>query len=185
MDARNFNRAELPQVRGKPLRIQERELSFPQMFDQRDERDLGSVAFAMKHRFAEKRTADRDTVKPAGESAFAPRLNRMSVSKLMQPLVTLDDLAIDPGIFALRAGANHLAKCILALDLKNSFAGKAPQRVRDAKVVERNDRARMGREPADRIVSERHRKNTEAITLQQKFRRDHSLRFRTALPPFQ
>jgi len=41
------------------------------------------------------------------------------------------------------------------------------------KVVERNNRAGIGRKPGDRIVFHRHRKNAQSITLQQKLRIDH------------
>ena len=41
------------------------------------------------------------------------------------------------------------------------------------KVVERNNRAGIGRKPGDRIVFHRHRENAQSITLQQKLRIDH------------
>src|ERR1043166_3370038 len=81
---RDFDRAELFEMPSQPLRVEQSELSFPQTFDQRDECDLGGVAFAVKHRFAEKRAADRDTVEAAGEFAFAPRLDGMGVAELVQ-----------------------------------------------------------------------------------------------------
>src|ERR1043166_9030591 len=47
---RDFDRAELFEMPSQPLGIEERKLSFPQMFDQRDECDLGGIAFMMKDR---------------------------------------------------------------------------------------------------------------------------------------
>src|SRR5437660_12927106 len=106
---RNFNRAELSQVRREPLRVKQGKFSRAQMFDQRHQSDLRRVPDPVKHRFAEKGTADADAVKSPGQFAFAPRFDRMCVTKLVQLLVALDDLAIDPGVVAFGASANDFA----------------------------------------------------------------------------
>jgi len=179
---RNFDRAELLQVRCDPLRVEQREFSRPQMFDQPNQRDLGCVPHPMKHRFTKKRATDGDAVKSAGELAFTPRFDRMRVTKLVQPHVTLDNFAIDPGVFALGAGADHFRKTIVDLDLKNSFPQDATQRVRHVKFFEGQNRARVGRKPFDCALFHRHRENTEPIALQQKFRLNHREKFALSRP---
>jgi hypothetical protein len=115
----NFDRTELLQVRRDPLGVEQREFSCPQMFDQRNERNFRRVGHTMEHRFAEKCAANSDAVKPAGQFAFAPRLDRMGVPKLVQLLVAFDDLAVDPSVVAFGAGANDFAEAIVDLDLEN------------------------------------------------------------------
>ena len=173
MLSRNFDRAELLQMRCRPLRVEEREFERAQTFNQSDQGDLRGVRYTMKHRFAKERAADGDAVKSAGEFIFAPRFDRMRVAELVQPLVAFDDLAIDPGVLAFRAGPNHVAKAMVDLDLENFFPGDASQRVRDMKILQRNDRARVRRKPSDRILLHRHRENAKPIALQQKLRVDH------------
>src|SRR5205807_7327265 len=109
---RNLDRTELLQVRREPLRVEQGKFSRAQMFDQRHQRDLRRVPDPMKHRFTEKRAADTDAVKSAGQFAFAPRFDRMRVTKLVQLLVALDDLAIDPSVVAFGARANDFAEAI-------------------------------------------------------------------------
>ena len=70
MIARNLDGAEFLQVRGQPLGVEKGEAPFAQMFHQRDQGNLGRVGHVMKHRFAEKCAADRDTVKTACELAI-------------------------------------------------------------------------------------------------------------------
>jgi len=68
--AGNFPSAELLEVRGGPLRIQQREIAFPQQTDERGQRHLGGIGLPVKHRFAEERPANRDAVEPAHEFAI-------------------------------------------------------------------------------------------------------------------
>ena len=79
---RDFDGAELLQVRREPLGVEEGEAPLAQMFDQREQRDLRGVADMMKHRFAEKRAADRDAVKAASELAILPGFDGMGVAEL-------------------------------------------------------------------------------------------------------
>src|SRR6266404_9518036 len=107
------------------------------MFDQCDQRDLGCVSFAMEHRLAKKRATDGDAVKSTGKLAFAPRLDGVRVTELVQPLVALDDFRIDPGVFAPGAGADDFTEAIVDLDFKDPFAKDAPKRMRHMKFFER------------------------------------------------
>jgi hypothetical protein len=182
MISRNLDAAKLLQMRCKPLCIEQHKLSRAQALDQRDKRNLRRIGHPMKHRFTKKRATDGDAVKAAGEFAAGPCFDRMRVTKLVQPRVTLDNFAIDPGVFALGAGADHFRKTIVDFDLKNSFSQDAAQRVRHVKFFQRQNRARVGREPFDCVFFHRHRENTEPIALQQKFRLNHREKFALSRP---
>src|SRR6266508_6812782 len=124
----------------------------------------------MKHRFAEERAADRDTVKSTGELAVGPGFHRMRMPKLMHPRVTFNDLPIDPGIFAPGASFDHFRKTTVHLNFTNFLAQETPQGVRHMKISQGQDCAWVGREPLDRAVLHRHRENTKPISLDHKFR---------------
>ena len=120
----------------------------------------------MKHRFTKKSAADRDSIKPSSEFAFSPSFDGMRVTQLVQLSVALHNFTVDPGIFTCRASLDHLRKASVDLDFKKLFPYDTPQCVWHMKMFQRNDRARIGREPTDGIVLHSHRKNAEPITLQ-------------------
>src|SRR5437867_10999071 len=127
----------------------------------------------MKHRFTKESAADRDSIKPSSEFAFSPSFDGMRVTQLVQLSVALHNFRVDPGIFTFCASLDHLGKASVDLDFETLFSQDAPQCVRHMKMFQRNDRARIGREPPDGIILHRHRKNAEPITLQQKIGLDH------------
>ena len=49
MGSRNLDPAKLLQVRGEPLRVEKEKLARPQVFYERNERNLGRIGHAMKH----------------------------------------------------------------------------------------------------------------------------------------
>ena len=173
MVPRNFNATELLQVRGKPLRVEQREFASTQMLHQRHERNLGSISHAMKHRFAKESASYRDTIKAASESALLPSFDRMCASEFMQSGVALDNLGIDPGIFPFRARSDHFGKRLVDCSFENASAQKASQRVWDVKIFQWQDSARIGRKPFDRVVLRSHGEDTKPITLEQKIGVDH------------
>src|SRR2546429_7136202 len=155
MVPRNLDAAELLQMRRKPLRIEQREFPSTQMFDQRNQCDLRCISHAMKHRFAKECAADHDAVKsaselatgrvrPTGGLAAGPCFDRMGITKLMQTRITLDDLAIDPGAVTRRAGLDHLREAIVDLGFKDFLAQETPKRMRHVKILQRQDRTRIG-----------------------------------------
>src|ERR1041385_27309 len=143
------------------------------MLDQADERDLGRIGHAMKHRFAKEGGADHDSVEPAGKFAVGPRFHRVGEPELMQPQIALDYLAINPRILSCRAALDHVAETMVDLDFKDLLAQRTTEPVGDMKLVQRQNRAWIGREPFDRSVLHRHRENPHAITLEQKIGWDH------------
>src|SRR2546430_3191518 len=124
---------------------------------QTDERDLGGVLFPMKHRFPKKCATDGDTIKAAREFAFAPGLDGMGITELVQSLVTFDDFAIDPGLVAARAGADDRGKALVDFCFENFLARNPTQRARGVKFFQGNDGALVGWKPADGILVPRHR----------------------------
>src|ERR1043165_1835898 len=100
---RDLQGAELFQMRRDPLGIEENKLPFPEPFHQREEGNFRRVADVVKHRLAEKRTADRESVKTTGKLALLPRFDGMRMSKAMEAGITFNDLAVDPGFVAVRA----------------------------------------------------------------------------------
>src|SRR5207249_7690388 len=119
--------------------------------------------------------AYRDAIKSADELAAGPRFDRMGITKLMQPRVTLDDLAINPSVLTRRAGLDHVREAIVDRSFKDFFAQETPKHVRHVKVLQRQDGTRIGGEPFDCAILHRHRKNTKPVTLQQEFRIDHRI----------
>src|SRR3546814_6356265 len=64
--------------------------------DEVRERDLRGVARAADHRFAEKRAAERDAVKPARQLAVLPAFDAVRMAELEQSVVTRADDGVDP-----------------------------------------------------------------------------------------
>ena len=165
MLSRNFDRAELLQMRCRPLRVEEREFERAQTFNQSDQGDLRGVRYAMKHRFAKERTAYRDAVQAAGKPALLPGFHRMRVAQFVQSRVALNNLATDPGIFPFRTRNDHFGKRVVDCGFKYSLAQETSQRMRGVKIFQWQDRAWIRRKPFDRVVLHRHGENTKPIAL--------------------
>lgn len=89
------------------------------------------------------------------------------MTKFMQSHVALDDLLIDPGIFAVRASLDHSWEGLIDGDCKRFLPRKTPQCMRDMEIIQWQDGTRIGRKPLDRVVVHSHRENTETIALEQ------------------
>ena len=111
--ARNFFRAELLQMRSEPLGVEQGKPARAHPLDQRPERDLGGAGRAMKHRFPEKRAADRDAVEAADEFVSRPGFDGVRMAELVQLRVAGDDLVVDPGVGAAlrRPGSRRRSGC--------------------------------------------------------------------------
>src|SRR5437667_6853935 len=126
MVPRNFNPTKLLQVRREPLGVEQHEFASAQMLHQRHESNLRGIGHSMKHRFAKKRAAHRYAVKSAGELAVLPCSDRVRVAEFMQLRIALDDLLIDPRIFAFCAGLDHFRKRAVDSYFKNFLAQETP-----------------------------------------------------------
>lgn len=171
---RDFDGAELGQVRRNPLGIEEGKAPFAQVLDQREQRDFGRIPHVVKHRFAEECATDRDAVKSARELSRLPGLHRVSVAELMQSGVTLDDLIVDPSLGPSRALSHHFGKGSIDSDFEALFADHPFEGVRHMKLVERQNCPRVGRKPFDLPILHRHGKDAEPVALEQNFGVNHS-----------
>src|SRR6267378_3383220 len=97
----------------------------------------------------------------------------MGVAKGMQTLITGNDLAIDPGLFTFGTFADDVSKSGVDSNFKFALFPRPPRRVRQMKIVEWNNSARIRREPLDRLVFHRHWENTEPVTMEKKVGLDH------------
>src|SRR3982751_5999987 len=100
----------------------------------------------------------------------------MRVTEAMEVRVTGDDLVVDPGLGPARTFTHYFGERNIDANLEPVSARRALQRMRDVKSFERQNRARIGREPFDRAVRHRHWKDAEPIALEQYFRIDHAER---------
>src|SRR6185437_5364213 len=98
--ARDFNGAERLQMLGDILGVEQLEAARDQPRHQMYQRDLGGIADAVKHAFAEKCPAEIDAVEPAGEIAVLPDLDAVAMAERMQPAIEVADALVDPGVFA-------------------------------------------------------------------------------------
>jgi len=117
-------------MRGSPLRIEQQNF-----FSRKRSTKATSAIFEASSReetsIRQKPRTDGDAVKSAGDVYFYSGLNRVRVAKLVQALVALDDLAIDP-VPSFSASPNHFSER-LSFDSKIFFPSDAPQRMRDVK----------------------------------------------------
>jgi len=110
--ARNLDRSELGQVAGEKLRIQKYVCAGLHARYEVDQRHLAGISLARKHALAEERAAEADAVEAAGQSALAPALHGVRMTRRVQRGVEPNDLVIDPAIVSsvcrFRAGAHHV-----------------------------------------------------------------------------
>src|SRR6478752_7458463 len=163
-------------MRREPLGVeQDKALSF-QLYDQRSQRDFRGIRHPMKHRFTEETAANCHPIQSARQFAFLPSLHRMRVTNPVQILVTRHDLLIDPGLVTSRARPNHLRERAIDFYLKRFSRPYPAGRMGKMKRFQWDDAAPFRGKPFNRIIVHRHRENAEAITLQQKLRRNHGCR---------
>lgn len=161
---------------GLELAIEQRKASRAQPCNEPGQRNLGSIARAAHHAFAEERAAERQAVQAADQIIAVPAFDRMRKAHVMQPAEHLGDRAVDPGFGAvgrgLAAQGQHVAKCLIGghaiAILRQHFA----QRVRQPEPVERQHRAPFWFDPINRlgVAVIGHRKNAHGISAEDDFR---------------
>ncbi len=97
------------------LRIDHGESQGTQRPGQHDKCRFRGVGLHGEHRFSEKTPAQRHAVQSACEDPIAPRLDGMSVSKLMEMAVRIEHLVGNPGPvlappFGVFTSGDHIAK---------------------------------------------------------------------------
>ena len=107
----HLDRAERFEVLGDVLGVEQPVAAGAQARDQMHQRDLGGVARAVEHAFAEEGAAERDAVKPAHQRVAVIDLDGMAMTVLEQTAIDLADAVVDPGAgavgFSLGAAVDH------------------------------------------------------------------------------
>src|SRR5258708_8418246 len=102
--ARDFETAELLQMRSHELRVEQAKAAGAQLLDQVNQCHFARVGDTAEHAFAEERGAERDAVEAADQLIVEPALDAVGAATLKQAGVESDDLVVDPGVRALVAG---------------------------------------------------------------------------------
>src|SRR4028119_144353 len=92
--------AELRQVIGDELGVEEREASGLESAGEVDEGHLRGVAFPVEHALAEERRPEPDAVEAPDEAAVAVDLHGVAVTAVEQLAIELADAAADPSFRA-------------------------------------------------------------------------------------
>ena len=133
----------------------------------------------MEHRLAEERPAERHAVQPARQLALPPCFDRVRQAQAVERDVAVDDLLGDPGArivriaIDFRAGMHHVREGAIDDDLEAALTPDSREASGDREVLERNDAARIGREPADLAPFDCHREPSARVGGDQELRFDH------------
>ena len=135
------------------------------------QRDFRRVGFTVKHRLAEKRLAQGHAVKPADELTLEPGFYRMSTTQPVQVNLRLLHLRRDPSAALPFPGHNgasrdHILKHPVEGHVKNSSSQRLLQAARYFKIVEFEDKTRVGRPPEQRLILRIPRENTHPVSFQ-------------------
>src|SRR5690606_31586446 len=94
--ALHLDGAELAQVIGYELRIEQREAACNQPGDQMYERDFRSIALDREHALTEEGSAQRQAVQPSDQPVIPPYADGVAVAQLEEFPVERADAGIDP-----------------------------------------------------------------------------------------
>jgi hypothetical protein len=149
--ARDLDAAEGPQMVGDELGVEQPVAAGFEPVDEVRHGDLAAVGLAVKHRFPEKRRADRDAIEPAHEVRAVPHLNRMHEAATEQFAIETADGGVDPGAVAIGAGGgaalDHGGEIGVDADrIGIVFQGLA-KAARDVGGLQRDDAAQLRRHP--------------------------------------
>ena len=154
---------------GHELAVEQAEAADLQPRHQPGQSDLRGVARVREHALAEEGAAEADAVEAADQRLTLPHFDRMGVAAGMELGIALLDLGVDPGVVARGAGADHLSEGPVARHGEAIGAQRLPERARQMKAVERDDRALGRLDPVDvrRVAAVRHREDADRIGAEQ------------------
>ena len=95
--------AELAQVVGDELRVEQPEAAVGEARREINERDLRSIALVGEHALAEEGAVERDAIEAADEARAAPHLDGVAMAEAEQVAIEPADALVDPGGAAPRA----------------------------------------------------------------------------------
>ncbi|GAA4035411.1 hypothetical protein GCM10022281_14750 [Sphingomonas rosea] len=142
----------------------------PQPRDERGEGDLGGIAAAAEHAFAEEGAAERDAVDAADQRFAFPNFDRMGRAALMERDHGLFDRAVDPGLGPVSAAQQDAAEVAVGGDGVAARAEPPGEASREVEAVEWDDRAVAGLDPEElvAIAAVSHRKDAARIAAKEK-----------------
>ncbi len=132
---------------GGKLRVEQPEPAGAKAREQMHERRLRGVARAMEHAFAEEGAAQAHPIKAADQGLALVGLDRMGMAGCEQFTIEPHDLAVDPGLLPLGAGAHDRFERAVGdhpIPIRPDRLGEA---ARDDEPVERKDPAHPGARP--------------------------------------
>ena len=113
----NRDDAELGQMLGLVLDIEQQKVARLEVLHQLGERDFGHIANAVKLAFGTESSADMDAVESAGELAVDPDFERVGVALLLQGAIDGAELIGDPALIgSARAGQHHFVEGFVERD---------------------------------------------------------------------
>ena len=121
-------RAKRGEVGRHELAVEQSVAADLQAGDEPGQRNLRRVGHSAEHAFAEKSPAELHPVKPADQLAAVPDFDGMGVAGRMQGEHRAFDFGVDPGLLAVRAGANHRRKVTVHRNREIAGPDRTPQR---------------------------------------------------------
>jgi hypothetical protein len=169
----DFLGAELAQMIGDELRIEQAKPSMAEPSHKVDQRDLARACLIGKHALAEKGASERDAIESARKLTIEPSLHGMAIAHFEKFGVEFTDALVDPGCAA--AGLCRRATLyngfVIAVDtnLELILPDNAGEPFRDMKLVETKNAPPFGFDPIKRRIlgALRHRKYAAGIGFKQ------------------
>src|SRR5262245_47576328 len=173
-----FHGAELAQMLGDELGVEQTETAGDQPRTQVDERHLAGIARVREHALPKKGAVEGHAVEPALQPAAGPSLHRVAVAGTEEIAVEPADPAIDPGRATSRprggAAVDHGFEVVIDFDLVAALPHRAGEAAGNVHGGERQDAPLLRLDPIERgvIAAFRHRKDAAGVGLQEDLRGD-------------
>src|SRR5262249_14035095 len=153
MGALDLDGAELPQMIGDELRVEQRKTTADQPRAQVDERHLAGIALHGEHALAKICAVQRHSVEAADELPAGPCLNRVAIAWIIEVAVERPDLAVDPGGAPSGPGGSttveHALKVGIDSDLELALTNGALKPSWHVQLVEGQDAALLRLDPVE------------------------------------
>ena len=176
--ARQLLGAELRQVRGDELGVQQPEAAKAQSRDEVHQGHLRGVPRHAEHALAEEHAADRHAVEAADQMAVLAGFHRVGVAELVQFAEQPLDLRVDPGVVAtgggLGAAGDGGGEVLIDRDGEGVRQHGAGEPARQMEAVQRQDAAALRVQPVEAFAATglRHREQAVSVGPQHEVSRD-------------
>ncbi len=146
-----FLRAELPQVLGDELRVEQAKAPISEPRNKVDESDLAGVRLVREHALAEKGPSECNPVKTSNELAVLPALYGMAKAHIEKLGVEFADALVDPGRAAASprgcAAFDNALVVAIEANLELVLLDNAGEPLGNVDVIEGQDSAPLGLDP--------------------------------------